>query len=146
MPLQRKPAEFHFINLGVALAFSPNRMSNVDAFKSLPPTEQSKWIEWLVAQELFRRQCVAGSEDPEALWFWASDDHVIDFVDGSRNLYEVKVGRTGPLSFSWFPRGFPGRNLLVIGGGAFRAETVKGDHDRAVLACRWNTESLSRPG
>lgn len=126
VPLQRKPAKFHFINLSVALSFSANRMVSVDDFKRLPSPEQSKWIEWLVAQELFRRQCVAGTEDPEAIWFWASDDHEIDFVDAHRNLYEVKLGRSGPLDFAWFPKVFPKRNLLVIGGAEFRAATLKG--------------------
>lgn len=46
---------------------------------------RSKWVEWLVAQELFRRQCIARTEDPEALWFWASNQHEIDFV-GNRPL------------------------------------------------------------
>lgn len=126
VPLQRKPAKFHFINLSVALSFSANRMVSVDDFKRLPPSEQSKWIEWLVAQELFRRQCIAGAEDPEAIWFWASDAHEIDFIDSRRNLYEVKIGRSGPLDFAWFPKLFPKRNLLVIGGAAFRAATLKG--------------------
>lgn len=126
VPLQRKPAKFHFINLSVALAFSPNRMTGVQDFKNQPSGEQSKWIEWLVAQELFRRQCIAGAEDPEAIWFWASRDHELDFVDERRNLYEVKLGRSGPLDFAWFPKVFPKHKLLVIGGSEFRAASVKG--------------------
>jgi len=124
--LQRKPAKFHFINLCVALAFSPNRMTTVDDFKRLPPEERSKWLEWLVAQEIFRRQCIAGIEDPATLWFWASKDHEVGFVDARKQMYEVKVGRSGPLDFGWFPRAFPKRRLLVIGGGEFRSSSVKG--------------------
>lgn len=126
VPLQRKPAKFHFINLSVALSFSANRMTSVHEFKSLPPTEQSKWVEWLVAQELFRRQCIAGADDPEALWFWASDHNEVDFVDSRRSLYEVKLGRSGPLDFVWFPKVFPKRKLLVVGGSEFEAASVKG--------------------
>lgn len=126
VPLQRKPAKFHFINLSVALSFSPNRMTSVDDFKRLPPSEKSKWVEWLVAQELFRRQCIAGAQDPEAIWFWASADHEIDFVDSRRNLYEVKLGRSGPVDFAWFSKVLPKRNLLVVAGDEFRSATLKG--------------------
>lgn len=126
VPLQRKPAKFHFINLSVALAFAPNRMTGVEDFKSLPPSQKSKWIEWLVAQELFRRQSIKGVEDPEAIWFWASKEHEIDFVDSERNLYEVKVGQTGLVDFAWFPKVFPKRKLAVIGGSEFRSAAIKG--------------------
>ncbi len=47
-------------------------------------------------------------------------------MDHSRRLYEVKVGRTGPGDFAWFPRTFPGRNLLVISGNEFETPSVKG--------------------
>jgi len=126
VPLQRKPAKFHFINLSVALSFSPNRMSHVDDFKSLPPQEKSRWMEWLVAQELFRRQSIAGVDDPEAIWFWASKEHEIDFVDSERKLYEVKVSRTGAPDFAWFPKVFPKRKLLVVAGSEFRSTSIKG--------------------
>jgi predicted AAA+ superfamily ATPase len=126
VPLQRKPAKFHFINLSVAMSFSPNRMAQVEDFKSLRPEEKSKWIEWLVAQELFRRQSIAGVEDPEAIWFWASKEHEIDFVDSERNLYEVKAGQAAPLDFAWFPKVFPKRKLLVIGGSEFRSTRIRG--------------------
>jgi predicted AAA+ superfamily ATPase len=126
VPLQRKPAKFHFINLSVALSFSPNRLAQVEDFQSLPPQQKSKWIEWLVAQELFRRQSIAGVADPEAIWFWASKEHEIDFVDSERNLYEVKTGSTGLVDFSWFPKVLPKRKLLVVSGSEFRAASIKG--------------------
>ncbi|MBM3271563.1 MAG: ATP-binding protein, partial [Candidatus Sericytochromatia bacterium] len=125
-PLQRKPAKFHFTNLAVAMAFSPDRMASVAEFKALPPEHKAKWVEWLVAQELFRRQCIAGVTEPETLWYWASDDHEIDFVDAARKLYEVRVGRQGPLDFGWFPRTFPDRRLLVVCANEFRAAVIKG--------------------
>ena len=126
VPLQRKPAKFHFINLSVALAFSSNRMTQVEDFKSLSPREKSKWMEWLVAQELFRRQAIAGIDDPEAIWFWSSKEHEIDFVDHGRNLYAVKVGETSPVDFAWFSKVFPQRKLLVVGGSEFRSASIKG--------------------
>lgn len=126
VPLQRKPAKFHFVNLSVALAFAPDRLRCVDDFQRLPNREKAKWWEWLVARELFRRQAILGVEDPEAIWHWASKQHEIDFVDHARDLYEVKIGRTGPLDFAWFPRTFPGRKLLVIGPNEFRTVHAEG--------------------
>jgi predicted AAA+ superfamily ATPase len=126
VPIQRKPVKFHFINLCVALSFSPDRMTAVEDFKRLDPQEKFKWMEWLVAQELFRQQCVADVEDPEAIWFWASRDHEIDFVDSRRNLYEVKVGQSTPVEFAWFPKVFPKGKLLVIGNREFRSAAIKG--------------------
>jgi hypothetical protein len=35
VPLQRRPAKFHFVNLSVALAFSPNRMTQVGDLDAL---------------------------------------------------------------------------------------------------------------
>ena len=101
-------------------------MTHISEFDALVPQERAKWIEWLVAQELFRRQCIAGVEDPEALWCWASKEHEIDFVDVHENLYEVKAGRSGPLDFVWFTKTLPKRKLLVIGGGEFQSYAVKG--------------------
>lgn len=77
-------------------------------------------------RELFRRQAILGVEDPEAIWHWASKQHEIDFVDHARDVYEVKVGRTGPLDFAWFPRTFPGRKLLDIGPNEFRTVHAEG--------------------
>jgi len=126
VPLQRRPAKFHFVNLSVALSFSPNRMTQISDFDALESQERAKWIEWLVAQELFRRQCIAGVEDPEAIWYWASKEHEIDFVDAGKNLYEVKSGRSGPLDFLWFAKSLPKRTVLSIGNGEFQSAVVKG--------------------
>ena len=124
--LQRKPAKFHFVNLSAAMAFAPDRLRSVDDFEALPSEEKAKWVEWLVAQELFRRQCITGAEDPEMIWYWASRDHEIDFVDSARRLYEVKTGRSGPLDFAWFAKTFPKRKLIVVGASEFRSANVKG--------------------
>ena len=126
VPMQRKPAKFHFVNLSVALAFAPDRLRCIDDFKRLPNRDKANWAGWLVAQELFRRQAILGVEDPEAIWCWASREHEIDFVDHARNLYEVKIGRAGPLDFTWFPRTFPGGELTVIGGNEFRTVHATG--------------------
>lgn len=127
VPLQRKPAKFSFHQSVRGAVIQPEpHGARLEDFKSLPPQQKSKWIEWLVAQELFRRQSIAGVEDPEAIWFWASKEHEIDFVDSKRSLYEVKVGPSGLVDFAWFPKVFPKRKLVVIGGSEFRSTTIKG--------------------
>jgi predicted AAA+ superfamily ATPase len=115
IPLQRKPCKFHFINLSVALAFHDDRLASVHDFERLSPSAKAVWIEWLVAQELFRRQCIRGLDSPEALYFWASKDHEIDFVDADQKFYEVKLGKVGPREFSWFSKTFHKKKLLIIG-------------------------------
>ncbi|HSF14532.1 MAG TPA: hypothetical protein VLK65_03155 [Vicinamibacteria bacterium] len=49
--------------------------------------------------------------EPGEVWFWASKEHEIDFVDSERRLYEVTVGQTGLVDFAWFPKVFPKRKL-----------------------------------
>ena len=124
--LQRKPVKFHFVNLAVALAFSSNRMTCVHDFKQISSNDQSKWLEWLVAQELFRRQCIRGVESPEDIGFWASKEHEIDFVDAEGTFIEVKLGKTSPLDFAWFPKVFPKKKLLVVNQREFQTEQIKG--------------------
>ncbi len=126
VPLQRKPCKFHFVNLTVAHAFSPQKLADIESFKSLDASEKSKWLEWLVAQEIFRRQCVQGAQNPEAIWYWASKEHEIDFVDDSRRFYEVKHGNSDPFEFNWFPKIFPKKKLIVIGKNEFQNTFAKG--------------------
>jgi hypothetical protein len=64
--------------------------------------------------------------DPEAIWYSASKEHQIDFVDAGENLYEVKSGRSGPLDFVWFAKSLPKRKVLAIGKGEFQSAVVKG--------------------
>lgn len=126
VPLQRKPCKFHFVNLSVAGAFSAKRPRSVEEFERLLPEEKGSWLEWLVAQELFRRQCILGYPHPEQLYFWASKTNEIDFVDAQGSFYEVKLGKTGPLDFAWFPKVFPSKKLLVISESEFETKQVKG--------------------
>ena len=126
VPLQRKPCKFHFVNLCVALAFCGQGVSTVDDFKALPETERAKWYEWLISQELFRRQCINGGLEQESLFYWASKEHEIDFVDAKKNLIEVKLGKSSPLEYVWFAKQFPKRKLLVINQEEFQTNNVKG--------------------
>jgi hypothetical protein len=50
---------------------------------------------------------IGGQSDPEAIGFWASKEHEIDFVTPDRDFIEVKRGKASPMDFSWFSRIFP---------------------------------------
>jgi predicted AAA+ superfamily ATPase len=145
VPLQRRPAKFHFVNLSVALSFSQNRMTQISDFDALESQERAKWIEWLVAQELFRRQCIAGVEDPEAIWYWASKEHGIDFVDAGRNLYEVKIRSVRSVGLPLVcevPSEAQGARHWERRVSICRCQR---NHDRAILARRRVPTSLPRP-
>jgi len=122
----KKPARFHFVNLAVALAFSPLAIRSVGEFEALPNSDQSIWLEWFVAFHLWREANLQNVENPEKLGFWQSRDNEIDFVDAEGNFVEVKRGRAGPLDFGWFPRVFPGGTLTVISNSRFTTNSVTG--------------------
>lgn len=122
----RKPCKFHFINLAVVIALHLSAIRHVHEFEMLPKRTQAIFLEWLVAQELWRRANLAGSDNPEALGFWASKEHEIDFVTKDKECIEVKTGRAGPLDFNWFSQVFPKSELTVICETPFKARQVKG--------------------
>ncbi|MCM0607130.1 MAG: ATP-binding protein [Xanthomonadaceae bacterium] len=124
--LQRKPCKFHPINLSMALSFYPNRLNSVHEFEQISDQEKAKWLEWLVAQELFRRQCILGQKIPDNLHYWSSKEHEIDFVSSRGDLFEVKLGQSNPLEFAWFSKVFPKKKLLVINKKEFETSHVKG--------------------
>lgn len=124
--LKRKPSKFHFINLLVALAWEPTKPRTIDDFENLLGEEKAKFYEWLVAQEIWRRQAIQGEEIPEHLGFWKSDHHELDFVMDPNNFIEVKSGTPSPLEFTWFPKIFPKAHLRVINQKAFSGLSVEG--------------------
>jgi predicted AAA+ superfamily ATPase len=124
--IRRRPAKFPLINLLVATTFHPNRLRSVADFRSLPPEEQGRFHEWLVAQEIWRRTAIRGEELPEQLHYWQSATHGLDYVLAPDHFVEVKRGRTGAVEFGWFPRAFPGARLTVIGADRFDADRVRG--------------------
>jgi uncharacterized protein len=126
VPIARKPCKFHFTNLLAAACWSPDRPTRAVDFLALPPEKQGTWLEWLEAQEIYRRRCIQGEEVPELLLFWQSKDHELDFVIGPGLYLEVRRGRTGPLEFSWFEQALPQAHLLVVGEDRFRARLVRG--------------------
>ncbi len=122
----KKPARFHFVNLAVAIAFSPLPIRSVADFEAMDTQTQAIWLEWFVAFHLWRQANLQNADNPEQLGFWQSHEHEIDFVDAQGNFVEVKRGRAGPLDFGWFPRAFPGANLTVVSSSRFATNSVTG--------------------
>lgn len=122
----RKPCKFHFVNLAAVVAFHPSAPRSVHEFDALPPEVQGQFLEWLMAQEIWRRSVLAGHPNPEALGYWSSKEHEIDFVAPSQEFIEVKRGRAGPLDFTWFGTVFPQSKLTVICETPFEVKQVKG--------------------
>lgn len=124
--LMRKPCKFHFINLAVVVAFHPSSLRHVHEFENLPAESQGMFIEWLVAQEIWRRSVLAGEGEPESMSFWMSKEHEIDFVTPDKKFVEVKRGQAGPLEFAWFSKIFPHDELTVICSTPFKTDRVTG--------------------
>ena len=126
VPIARKPSKFHFTNLLVASCWSPNKPRTARELLELPPETQGQWLEWTIAQELFRRRCIAGDEVPELLLFWQSKEHELDFVLSPGSFLEVKRGPTAATDFGWFERALPGSKLLVVSDSSYEARCVRG--------------------
>lgn len=122
--IPRKPAKFPFVNLLAAVAWAPDAPCSVSEFHALPESRQGVWLEWLVAQELYRRAAVEGRDEPERLPFWQGGEHEVDFA-GQGEWYEVKRGKTSPMDFSWFPRVFPKGKLTVVCDARWETDHVK---------------------
>jgi predicted AAA+ superfamily ATPase len=121
----RKPCKLPFVNLAAVTAWHPAALRYVHEFEALDQLTRSMFLEWLVAQEIWRRAAWQGSE-PEALGFWKSRDHEIDFVAGRDEWIEVKLGRAGPLEFNWFPKAFPRGRLTVVCATPFETDHIRG--------------------
>lgn len=125
--IKRKPCKFPFINLLAAVAWYPGKIRTLKDFELLVATEQSKFLEWLVAQELWRRKAIETGDFPEDLPHWRSQDHEIDFVDTPQHLIEVKRGSVTPVEFSWFPKIFPHAHLDVVNQvSTFQTKNISG--------------------
>lgn len=122
----RKPCKFHFINLAAAVAMHPARLRSIHDFDQLPKQEQAKLLEWLVAQELWRRQVWNRCPNPEAIGSWQSKNHEIDFVVNGEEFFEVKLGQASLLEFAWFEKAFPRKKLTVICSTPFAGKNVRG--------------------
>lgn len=133
--IKRKQCKYHFTNLLVALVYSSHPLRTINDFMQLPPQQQGIWYEWLVAQELSRRQSIQGGPLLEPLTFWQNKEHEIDFVDRSTlpRYIEVKRGKTTPLEFSWFTKQFPHDELLVISSTEYNSQQMRGINLEAFL-------------
>ena len=125
-PIPRKAFKYHWTYLLAALSFDPNQMRSVIDFKKMPETEQGKWYEWLVAQELWRRAAIAGQENPELQFFWQSQEHELDFFVRNQFFVEVKRGKTSPFEFQWFLKVFPKKKLRVVSASSFDGGSIQG--------------------
>ena len=123
---RRRPCKFHMTNLLAAVAWHPERIRSPADFIALSAEQQGGWLEWLVAQELWRRAAVRGEESPEVMSFWQSDKHEIDFVVEPQSFIEVKRGKATPMDFEWFPHVFPEGRLTVIGESRFETDQIRG--------------------
>jgi len=124
-PRLKKAAKYHFVNLLAAIAWSPNHIRMVDDFDTLPSPEKGKWIEWVVAQELWRRDTITDvGEDP--IYHWLSKNSEIDFVFNGHRFIEVKSGFSSPNEFLWFTKVFPGSHLTVISSQRFETSFCRG--------------------
>jgi len=124
--LARRPAKFPFINLLVAASWAPDRPNSVADVLAWPTPKRGVWLEWLVAQEVWRRAAIRGDELPEMLDYWQGGGHELDFVLGDDTFLEVKHGRTSPLEFAWFPRVFPNGRLIVVGRDRWETDHMRG--------------------
>lgn len=121
----RRPCKFPFVNLAAVTAWHPANLRQVHEFEALDARTRATMVEWLVAQELWRRAAWAGN-NPEALGFWRSREHEVDFVTGDDEWIEVKLGRAGPLDFAWYPKVAPRGRLTVVCNTPFETERVRG--------------------
>ncbi len=58
--LFRKPCKYHFVNLLMAICWHPKKPRTIDELKQLDKKDLASLYEWTVAQEIWRRICIAG--------------------------------------------------------------------------------------
>ena len=122
----RVPCKFHFINLLAAVSLFHGPLRRVDDMKALDPEVQAMFLEWIVAQEIWRRAVLRTPAETEALGFWKSKTHEIDFVTPEGELVEVKRGQANASEFAWFHKVFPKKRLTVICATPFETDFVCG--------------------
>ena len=112
-PLARKASKYHFTYLLVPITFSSQRVRTLDDFTAIPDHEKGRWIEWVIAQELWRRSAIAGEDAPEQQYFWKSEEHEVDFISNGRFI-ESKLGDAEASKFIWFPTVFKNQTIEVV--------------------------------
>lgn len=122
----RRPCKFHISNLLAGIVWHPDHIRTPEDFIALNGNNKGVLLEWLIAQECSRRACIQGVEMPEVMAHWQGKKHEIDFVIQNNIFLEVKLGKTGPLDFIWFPKIFPNEKLTVICANRFETDKIIG--------------------
>lgn len=122
----RKPCKYHFMNLLAAITYHPAQIRSPDDFEKLSEKEQGIWYEWLISQELQRRNALRGKDVLMPQAFWQSKEHEIDFYDHHEKFIEVKRGQSNALEFAWFARQRFKDKLTIINKNTFATNNVNG--------------------
>lgn len=77
-------------NLLIAVTTSPHQPRSISDFTTLPAGKQGKFYEWLVAQELWRRNSLREIEYQGELSYFRDGENEIDFIVGKNSAIEVK--------------------------------------------------------
>ena len=110
----RKSMKLELCNLLMAVATSPYQPRSVADFMALPATEQGKFYEWLVAQELWRRNSLRELEYQGELSYYRDGENELDFILNKNSAIEVKRGQASPHEFQWLHAEHPNLAVKVI--------------------------------
>jgi predicted AAA+ superfamily ATPase len=110
----RKSMKLALCNLLMAVATSPYQPRSISDFMALPATEQGKFYEWLVAQELWRRNSLRELEYQGELSYYRDGEHELDFIVEKNSAIEVKRGQASPHEFQWLYAEHPNLTVKVI--------------------------------
>lgn len=124
--VRRRPAKYPPTNLLAAVAFDRTSLRSVSDFRALPNPIQGRWLEWLLAQEIWRRKAIRGESTPEQLGYWQSGEHELDYVVRPDLMLECKRGGSSALEFAWFSRTFPKAELWIVGRDRFEGSRIRG--------------------
>jgi uncharacterized protein len=131
---RRRPAKFPPTNLLAAIAFDTSGLRTVADFQALAPAIQGRWLEWLIAQEIWRRRAIHGELVPEQLAYWQAGQHELDYIVRPDLAIECKRGGSSAADFGWFPRTFPAAHLWIVGRDSFDGQKVHGRTFAEVLS------------
>jgi len=125
--LLRKECKYHFTNLFVAMCMHPRKPRTIAELKAIPSATFAPILEWLVAQELWRRACIMNKQ-LDYLNFWQTSQHEIDFVVPDENLWlEIKSGKEQASNLLWFTKHTNNDQILtVINQSIFNTQRIKG--------------------
>jgi predicted AAA+ superfamily ATPase len=123
----RKSIKLELCNLLMAVATSPHQLRSIADFIALPPAEQGKFYEWLVAQELWRRNSLKEIEYQGELSYFRSGENEIDFIVGKDAAIEVKRGQASPHEFNWLRTEHPDLMVKVICSNKIEMQRVSSE-------------------